>query len=59
MYPIGEEGADGSADVLVNFGTNHSCESLYLKHDLIQDIFESPELGLIKDFREHISENDA
>ena len=59
MHPIGEEGADGSADVLVYFCPDHSCERLYLKHDLIQDIFKSPELSLIEDFREYISEDDA
>ena len=59
MHPIGEEGADGSADVLIDFGTNNSYESLFFKHDLIQDIFESPELGFIEDFREYISEDDT
>lgn len=59
MHPIGEEGTDRSADVLVNFGPNHSCERLYLKHHLIEDIFEPPKLGLVEDFREHIRENDA
>jgi hypothetical protein len=59
MHPIGEKGADRSADVLVDFCADHSCERLYLKHDLIEDIFESPELGFIEDFREHISEDDA
>jgi hypothetical protein len=59
MHPIREEGTDRSADVLVNFSANHSCESLYLKNDLIEDIFEPPKLALVEDFREHIRKNDA
>ena len=55
MHPIGKEGADGSANVLVDFCADHSCERLNFKHDLIEDIFESPELGLIEDFRENVS----
>ena len=59
MYPIGEERTDRSADVLIDFGANHSCESLYLKDDLVEDIFESLKLALIEYLREHISKNDA
>jgi hypothetical protein len=59
MHPIGEEGTNRSADILVNFCANHSCESLYLKYDLIEDIFEPPKLGLVEYFREYVRKNDA